>query len=134
MTIRNITEADYDNILVGWWNSWAFQPPVKDFLPKMGDDFSGFIIEGEDGPLCAGFFYLTNSPVGWVEWVVSNPNKSKERNQALNILIETLTNTLVESGCKFAYATMKHPSLISRYEAMGYTQGDSNSTEMIKAL
>lgn len=131
---RKIQFSDYP-MLVEWWNAWNFTPPPHEFLPTSSEDeYSGYIIEVDGKPLCAGFFYLTNSPVGWVEWIVSVKEKSEHRSEALVYLIDLLTSTLTEAGCMFAYATLKHPGLISKYEALGYIQGDSNATEMIKAL
>jgi hypothetical protein len=38
------------------------------------------------------------------------------------------------SGSKYAYALIKNNSLIKTYEDLGYTKGDSYTSEMIKLL
>jgi hypothetical protein len=134
-SFRKIKPSDYDDLLVGWWQDWGWTPPDEMFLPTTSEDeYSGYIVEVDGEPLCAGFFYLTNSPVGWVEWVISKKEKSEARSRALDELLSLLTDTLVASGCAFAYASIKHANLIKRYENIGYIQGDAGMTEMIKAL
>jgi len=130
-TIRPLTENDYDNILVGWWEDWKWSAPVKDFLPN-----TGFIVYDENTPICAGYIYTTNSKVCWVDWIISNFNyKNKEnRKKALILLIETLTNTSRYLDSKYCYALIKNKSLINIYKELGYIEGDSYTSEMIKIL
>ena len=53
-----------------WWKDWRWTAPPKDFLPE--DGAGGFIVYDETIPVCAGYMYVTNSKVGWCDWVVSN--------------------------------------------------------------
>ena len=71
-TIRELNETDYESILVGWWKDWRWTPPPKDFLPDGGK--GGFIVYDGDIPVCAGYIYITNSKVGWCDWIISNIN------------------------------------------------------------
>ncbi len=59
--IRKLNSTDYDEVLVGWWKDWGWEPPAKDFLPDDGE--GGFLVLDEDIPVCAGFIYVTNSKV-----------------------------------------------------------------------
>lgn len=129
--IRPLNETDYDNILSGWWKDWGWTVPAKDFLPE-----SGFIVYDGDIPVCAGFLYITNSSVAWVDWIISNKNyrQKPQRKNALILLIDTLTNFSKTLGNKYAYALIKHPGLIQTYEKVGYIQADSYTKEMIKKL
>jgi len=61
ISVRPLKENDYDDILVGWWKDWGWDPPVKDFLPDNGT--GGLIVYHLDNPVCAGFMYMTNSKV-----------------------------------------------------------------------
>jgi hypothetical protein len=134
LTIRPLNENDYQEILVEWWNQWNWTPPAKDFLPDDGK--GGFIVYDEDIPICAGFIYMTNSNVAWVDWIVSNKEyrvKAKRR-EAIKLLIESLTNVSRNTGNKYAYALLKNQSLIKTYTDLGYTKGDSYTSEMIKTL
>jgi len=129
--IRTLKDTDYEDILVGWWKDWRWTAPPKDFLPA-----SGFIVYDGDIPVCAGYLYTTNSGVAWVDWVISNFNyKDKEnRKQALNLLVDSLTNLSKYTGFKYCYALIKNKSLINTYKELGYTEGDSYTSEMIKVL
>lgn len=134
LNIRPLEESDYEQILVGWWKDWKWEPPLKDFLPD--DAKSGLIVYDDNTPVCAGFIYMTNSKVAWVDWIISNKNYTDKtgRKACLSLLIETLTNAAKNAGSKFTYALIKHDGLIKTYEELGYIQGDSYNKEMIKVL
>ncbi len=132
--IRPLKDEDYDTILVDWWKDWNWDAPLRDFLPDNGK--GGLIVYDGETPVCAGFVYLTNSKVAWVDWIISNKNyrKKPDRGQAIGLLIETLTNLCEMNGAKFSYALIKHKGLIETYKKLGYLQGDTYSQEMIKKL
>lgn len=131
--IREIEDNDYKDILVGWWEQWGWEPPQKDFLPRDGK--GGIIVYDGDTPICAGYMYLTNSKVSWVDWIISNKEyKGKERKAAISLLVDTLTNICKNAGSKYVYALIKHQGLIETYEMLGYIKGDSYTSEMIKVL
>lgn len=134
LTIRQLNDNDYQDILVDWWKQWGWVAPEKDFLPD--DGRGGYIVYDGDTPICAGFIYVTNSRVAWVDWIISNKDyKEREvRKQAIGLLVESLTNISKMSGSKYAYALIKNNSLIKTYEALGYVKGDSYTSEMIKIL
>lgn len=134
LDIRMLNDTDYQEILVGWWKDWGWEAPTKDFLPEDGK--GGLMIMDGDTPVCAGFTYVTNSKVAWVDWIISNKNyrKKPQRKEAINLLIETLTNICKNSGSKYCYALIKNQSLVNIYKELGYTKGDSYVGEMIKIL
>jgi hypothetical protein len=132
--IRPLGETDYEDILVGWWKDWKWTPPPKDFLPSDGK--GGVMVLDNDIPVCAGFVYMTNSKVAWVDWIISNKEykKKPQRKEALDLLITTLTNICKDTGNKYCYALIKNKSLIKTYETLGYTSADNYTQEMIKVL
>ena len=132
--LRPLKKDDYDNTLLEWWKEWGWEAPTKDFLPDNGK--GGLIVLDGVTPVCAGFIYVTNSKVAWVDWIISNKNYRKypERKEALKTLIQSLTNICKDLGKKYTYALLRHEGLIKTYEELGYTQGDSYTKEMIKAL
>lgn len=134
LTIRQLNENDYNDILVEWWKQWGWTPPQKDFLPDNGK--GGYIVYDKETPICAGFIYITNSKVSWVDWIVSNKKYTERipRKEAINLLINSLTSLSKMSGSKYAYALIKNNSLIKVYENLGYIKGDAYTSEMIKVL
>tara|TARA_R100001460_G_scaffold9049_4_gene22136 strand:+ start:17333 stop:17743 length:411 start_codon:yes stop_codon:yes gene_type:complete len=132
--IRKLNSTDYDEVLVGWWKDWGWEPPAKDFLPDDGE--GGFLVLDEDIPVCAGFIYVTNSKVAWVDWIISNKNydSKKKKHSAVILLVDTLTNLAKNSGKKYSYALIKHKGLMGTYEKLGYIKADNYTQEMIKVL
>ena len=134
LNIRKLNASDYEDILVYWWGDWGWTPPERDFLPDNGE--GGMIVFDGETPVCAGFVYVTNSSVCWVDWIISSRTyiKKPSRKEAIKMLIHTLTNLCKNTGSKYAYALIKSQNLISTYEDLGYVKGDSYSSEMIKLL
>jgi hypothetical protein len=134
LIIKELSETDYDDILVGWWKQWGWEPPKRDFLPNDGK--GGIIVYDGDTPICAGFMYLTNSKVAWVDWIISNKEYTNklQRKDAIKLLVSALTEICKKSGSKYSYALIKNESLIGMYEELGYIKGDSYTNEMIKIL
>lgn len=131
LNIRQLNNSDYEDILVNWWKDWGWEVPARDFLPN-----SGLIVYDADIPVCAGFIYITNSSVAWVDWIISSKtyNTKPTRREAIKLLIFELTELCKKNGYKYTYALIKHPSLIEVYEGCGYVKGDNYTTEMIKLL
>lgn len=132
--INQLKDTDYEDVLIGWWNDWGWKAPKKEFLPENGT--GGIMICDGDTPICAGFLYITNSSVAWVDWIISSKTyrKKPQRQQAIELLIDTLTNIARNSGNKYTYALIKNKNLIDTYKNVGYVQGDSYTSEMIKTL
>ncbi len=134
LNIKPLKDSHYDEVLVGWWKDWKWEAPLKDFLPDSGK--GGLIVYDNETPVCAGFIYMTNSKVAWVDWIISNKKYTSKsgRKASLILLIEALTSAAKSAGNKFTYALIKHDGLIKTYEELGYMQGDSYNKEMIKVL
>ena len=134
LIIKELSETDYDDILVGWWKQWEWEAPKRDFLPNDGK--GGIIIYDGDIPVCAGFMYLTNSKVAWVDWIISNKEYTKkpQRKDAIKLLVSALTDICKTAGSKYVYALIKNESLINTYQELGYVKGSNYTTEMIKKL
>lgn len=132
--IRELNETDYDEILVGWWKDWGWNAPSKDFLPNNGK--GGIMVLDEEIPVCAGFMYITNSKVAWVDWIISNKEYTKkpQRKDAIKLLVSALTDICKTTGNKYVYALIKNESLINTYQELGYVKGSNYTTEMIKKL
>ena len=132
--IRPLNDTDYDEFLTRWWKDWNWTPPLRDFLPDDGK--GGVMVLDDETPVCAGFMYLTNSKVAWIDWIISNKQyrKQPDRQNAIKLVIESLTEISKNTGAKYGYALIKNGSLIRVYEEFGYSRGDSYTSEMIKIL
>jgi len=132
-TFRWLEYEDYDNILKGWWESWGWPPLPKDFLPD--DGRGGIMVYKGDQNICAGFFYLSNSKTGFLEFIISNKEyKEKDRAEAIICLIDTLSQIMKEEGCKYIYTFVRNESLKQKYLKCGFSIGGKQSTEMIKTI
>jgi hypothetical protein len=129
---RLLSDSDYDK-LCSWWKWFRFPAPPKDFLPEDG---KGGIMISKDGiDICAGFLFLNNSKIAWLEYVVSNPEyKNKDRKEAVVELIVTLCGIAKKQGYKAVFSSLKNENLVKRYEEAGFTKGISNTTEVVISL
>ena len=127
---RQLTENDYSDFLIKWWTDNRFTPPPIDFLPNNGKD--GIVVYDADTNtnIAAGFVYITNSEVAWVEYIVANFEvKNKEvRKQAIEFLIKQL---VLSSGKKYLFSSLKNPNLIKHYLNSGFVVGTQNTTELL---
>ena len=100
MNIRPwVKEKDYA-LLHSWWAAWKFPNPPVDLLPDVG----GFIVEHLGQPLAAGFFIQLkeNVPLGWVEWVVVNPEADRGlRYAGLQLLFDDFAARAKQAGLAF---------------------------------
>ena len=125
MDIRLVNDSDYE-MLCDWWKGWGWTPPPKDFLPTIG-----VVVE----EVAAGFLYVTNSKVSWVDWIVSDKNyRGEDRDDIINVVLASLEEISKDYDAKFLYSLIKHEKLMEKYEAMGYVKGDSDAVVMIKSI
>ena len=74
----------------------------RDILP---DNKQCFIIECNNIPVCCGFLFIgKTAPIGYLTWVVSNPEyKEKNRRRMLELLIENIERKAKQLGIKFLF-------------------------------
>jgi hypothetical protein len=134
LNIRTVLESDWD-MLVDWWANWADWGvnPSKDMLP--GNGTGGLIIEKNNKPIMAGFLYLTNSKVAWMEFIVSDPAyKENDRAEALQLLILSLEDIAREMGKEIILSIGRNKSLLKMHESLGYTIDKDPSYEISKNI
>lgn len=134
LNILPLKENDYEDILCNWWKDWRWTPPTKEFLPE--DGRGGFIVYDGDTPICAGFMYLTNSKAVWCDWIISNLKYKdrQKRKEALELLIQTISDQAEGLGKKYIYALIKNKPLINVYKKIGFEEGSTYTHEMIKKI
>lgn len=131
MIFRYFKEEDY-NQLVEWWNFWRFTPPSLGVLPKG----TGVIVNDGEKDVCAGFVYISNSDICWIEFIVSNPSEKDKikRNKYITAIIDRLSILGMELGAKVAYTSLKNENLQNKYLDCGFVLGSKNCNEYIKVL
>jgi hypothetical protein len=117
--IRPLQLEDYST-LVKWWESYDhIVTPESHMLPEGG--LGGFIVEKEGRPMAAGFLYLTNSTVGYVDYLVSDPNyKGKDRFEMITWLIEACSEEAIRQGCRITWAMTTYSGIVRRCDKLGY--------------
>lgn len=127
-----LTDDDYP-VLCGYWRWHRFPAPYKDCLPEDGK--GGLMVMKNGVNICAGFLYLTNSRLSWLEFIVSNPDyREKDRAEAIQCLIYELTYLAKRQGCRGVFTSVKNQNLIKHYEACGYVNNGKGTIEMVKVL
>ena len=129
---RALCESDWET-LQSWWKAWEWTEMNKDLLPLNG--LGGLIISKEDIPVVAGFLYLTNSGVAWIEWVISNPEyREDNRKDALEFLLKEFENVALSVEKTIILSIGRSKGLINAHRNLGYTVDDNPSYEIYKKI
>jgi hypothetical protein len=128
---RLLKDSDWET-LCQWWESWPkWVNPPKSFLPDNGK--GGIMVEKEGKPIVAGFLYITNSDAVLLEWIVSDPEyRSKDRKDALELLISSAEATCKGLGKKHIFTIGRNKHLIETHKKLGWTVDPDPSYEIIK--
>ena len=115
---RPIKVEDY-TILMEWWNSYdGIEIPDSSILPDNG--LGGFVMEKEGKMVAAAYVYLTNSAVGYIDFLISNPNyKGRDRYDIIAKLILVCSESAVAKGCKLVWAMTTYDGVVRRCEDLG---------------
>lgn len=124
ISVRMFADSDYP-MLCTWWAKWNFPIPALDVLPS-----TGYIVDES----AAVFIYLTNSPVAWMEWLVSDPECDKElRSAAVDVAIDHAICQAKLTGSKVFFTTSNRPAVSSRLEQHGFVK-DIDTTQFFRRL
>jgi|TARA_B110000211_G_scaffold39038_2_gene39950 hypothetical protein len=120
ITIRPIIVEDYKK-LTKWWEHYdGIQVPSSDLLPNGG--LGGFAAEKDGRLIAAAYIYLTNSAMGYVDFLISDPDyKGRDRFEIITQLIERCSEYGVEQGCRIVWAMTTYKGVVSRCEKLGHT-------------
>lgn len=121
--------SDYPEICE-WWRARKFPMVPLNQLSNMG-----IVIEEDGVKYCAGWVYVTNSALGWFEFVVSNPESPfRKRKDALIYLVNEAQKVAKAAGIGLLFATLENKNLIKLYLDHGFHKGDVNMTNLIAAV
>ena len=129
---RPLKEEDYETI-VQWQTKWWKINLPKTMLPDGGK--SGFMIEKNNKPVACAFFYVTNSKIALIGWVMSDPEYREEDRQ---LLIELLITNIEDNSKKMGYVHMYtisgHEKLSKTYRKLGWADSNENVVHLMKNL
>jgi len=129
---RELRESDW-NELPSWWKWWRWPDVSRETLPLNG--LGGIMVYKDNINIAAGFLYLSNSNVAWLDWIISNPEyKDKDRKQALELLINTLEEVAKQQGYSVIITITKSKHLIDTHKKLGYTVDENPSYEISKKI
>jgi hypothetical protein len=132
LKVRALQESDWETLQL-WWNLWKWPVMSKDMLPLNG--CGGLMIYKEEKLIAAGFLYLSNSKVAWLDWIISSPSyKEKDRREALELLILSLEEVARQQDYNIIISIARHKGLINTHRKLGYTVDDSASYEISKKI
>ena len=116
---RPIEVEDYA-ILMKWWKSYdGIEIPDSSILPNNG--LGGFLIEKEGKMIAAAYLYLTNSAVGYIDFLISDPNyKNKDKYNMIMKLQDACTEELLREGCRIVWAMTSYDHLAEMAGKMGH--------------
>ena len=123
INIRKIELKDYE-FINKWWTQQGFTALDKDILPMNG--LGGIIIE-KDKPIAAAYLYLTNSKVGYIDNLITDPKYiSKDRFDIILMLIQACEQMANEVGCLEIWAMTESEGILQRCKALGYNTSERN--------
>jgi hypothetical protein len=117
--VRPIRVEDYVD-LIEWWKSYDHvEIPSSDLLPNSG--LGGLAIEKNGKMIAAAYVYLTNSAMGYIDFLVSDPNyKGKDKFKILLKLMEDCTAVALQQGCRIVWAMTTYQVMADIAEEMGH--------------
>lgn len=123
ITIRKIQLEDYEYINK-WWVEQGFNAVSLEVLPMQG--LGGLIIEKEK-PIAAAYLYLTNSKMGYIDNLISDPKyTSKDRFNIILELIAACKEVAKEVGCLDVWAITNSKGIVKRCEKLKYNVSKNN--------
>ena len=125
MNCRRALRTDYTE-LCRWWEGHGWPAVPEQTLP------TGWVIEKDGVLLAAGFLYMArNAPVGYFEYVVTNPdNTARDTYKALDLLFTEVMTFARYNLIQVCFARIGQASLGKMYEKHGFTVGDK-VTDMV---
>ena len=123
VNIRKIELKDYEYI-DKWWIEQGYDAISKEILPMQG--LGGLIVEKEK-PIAAAYLYLTNSKMGYIDNLISDPNYvSKDRFDVIANLMAACKKMAEDIGCLDIWAITNNKGILKRCKKLGYNVTKTN--------
>ncbi len=132
LNFRPLEEEDYETIC-SWWKWWRWPELPRTALPNNGK--GGFMVEKNNIPIVSGFLYISNSKMGMLEWIVSNPDyREKDRQEAIELLINKVESFCKDLDIKHVITLGRNKHLIETHRRLGWHVDKKPSFEIIKNI
>ena len=116
-SVRQITVEDYTYINK-WYKQRKISKPKSSILPNNGLD--GFVVQKNGNPVAAIYLYLTNSKMGYFDFLISDPNyKEKDRFEMIMILFQHCAKVAIKVGCECVFVTTANMGVIDKMKELG---------------
>ena len=80
----------------------------------------GFIIEKNQVPVAAIYLYVTNSSMGYFDFLISDPNyREKDRFEIIMELFQYCTKVAIGAGCECVFVTTAIPGVMEKMKELG---------------
>ena len=123
VNIRKIELKDYEYI-DKWWIEQGYDAISKEILPMQG--LGGLIVEKEK-PIAAAYLYLTNSKMGYIDNLISDPKYiSKDRFDVIANLMAACKKMAEDVGCLDIWAITNNKGILKRCKKLGYNVTKTN--------
>ena len=123
MNVRDFNPENDMSDVLRWLKGHKQGDISADILPP-----NGFVIDG----ICAGWLYLTDSPVSLFGWPVGNFDKSpKVIYEGFSKLILHVQKFAVEAGCPVIFTYTNQHGLLKLYKKLGFFTGETELTGII---
>jgi hypothetical protein len=125
MKARKFVAEDYPTIAT-WYvdHGWPSAPSVEMLST------TGIIIEDDDGPMSVGFIYMTNSALGFLEWIATRPGQGSRAIKALKFMFDEIKARCSEMGIK-ALHSFSDDKTIKIFTNLGGFKATEKATLMI---
>ena len=117
--VRAIKLDDYPE-LEKWWKTYDHHNIYKNksLLPDNG--LGGYVVVKEGRLIASCFLYLTNSAVGYVDYLVADPTyREEDRWDLLLDLAARVTAIAIDKGCESIWAMSRSKGIIEQAEKPG---------------
>ena len=119
--VREITIEDYTTINK-WYKQRGELRPKSSILPNGG--LGGFVVEKDKKLVAVIYFYITNSKMGYFDFLMSDPNyREKDRSEIIMMLFQYSTKIAIGAGCECVFVTTAVTGVVDKMKELGVREG-----------
>ena len=119
--VRQVAMEDYKYI-DSWYEKRGHLKPKMIILPN--DGMGGFVVEKEGRLIAVIYLYLTNSKMGYFDFLMSDPDYiEKDRSEIIMSLFQYSTKKAILTGCECVFVTTAVTGVIDKMKELGVREG-----------